>query len=166
MKPPNQKTSTSTLSPSCLQASRVTYSSSDFDKIYKLCVGSKQMRVVRQQKPLTPAKDKLELEHVEFWGPHNPALVSGSIYVSILMCEKTRKTWVLYFCLKDKFVDAFQIWLSRVENKLKCTLKTLCADGGGEFISIKLRVFGKKRGIVLKYAALYMRKENGLAERG
>lgn len=38
--------------------------------------------------------------------------------------------------------------------------------GGGEFISIKLRVFCKKRGIALKYAAPYMHKENSLAERG
>lgn len=47
-----------------LQASRVTYSGSDFDEIYELCVGSKQTCVVRQQKPLTQAKDKLEVVHV------------------------------------------------------------------------------------------------------
>ena len=47
-----------------LRASRVTYSGSGFDEIYELCVGSKQTRVVRQQKRLTPAKDKLEMVHV------------------------------------------------------------------------------------------------------
>ena len=62
-------------------------------------------------------------------------------------------------------MDAFQIWLPRVENESKCTLKTLRADEEGEFISIKLRVFCEKRRIALKYEAQYMHKENGLAER-
>lgn len=68
--------------------------------------------------------------------------------------------------MKDEFGDAFQIWLFRVENKSKCLLKTFCADGEEEFISIKFRVFCKNRGIALKYAAPYMHKENGLVERG
>ena len=73
---------------------------------------------------------------------------------------------MLYLCSKDEFVDTFQIWLPRVGNESKCTLKTLRADGKSEFISIQLRVFFEKREIVLKYATLYMHEENGLAERG
>lgn len=73
---------------------------------------------------------------------------------------------MLYFRLKDEFVDAFQIWLPKVENESKYLLKTFCADGGGEFISIKLRVFYKNRGMVLKYAISYIHEENGIVERG
>ena len=82
------------------------------------------------------------------------------------MCEHTGKTWTLYLKGKDDFVDAFQAWLPRAENESGCSLQTLRADGGGEFISAKLRNFCKKRGIVIKYAAPYMHEENGLAERG
>lgn len=60
----------------------------------------------------------------------------------------------------------FQIWLPKVENEASQTVKALCADGGGEFISIKLRSFCEKKSIALKYAALYMYEENGLAKRG
>lgn len=45
-------------------------------------------------------------------------------------------------------------------------MKTLRADGGGEFISVRLRLFCKKRGIAIRYAAPYVHEENGLAERG
>lgn len=45
-------------------------------------------------------------------------------------------------------------------------MKTLRADGGGKFISIKLRVFCEKRGIALKYVAPCMHEENELAKRG
>ena len=45
-------------------------------------------------------------------------------------------------------------------------MKALRADGGGEFISVKLRTFCKKRGITIKYVAPYIYKENGLAKWG
>ena len=45
-------------------------------------------------------------------------------------------------------------------------MKIFRADGGGEFISHKLWTFCKKRGILIKYAAPYVHKENRLAERG
>ena len=45
-------------------------------------------------------------------------------------------------------------------------MKILKADGGGEFISHKLRTFCEKRGISIKHAAPYVHEENGLAERG
>lgn len=44
-------------------------------------------------------------------------------------------------------------------------MKTLYAHGKEEFISIKVRNFYNKNGIILKYAASYMHKENGIAER-
>ncbi len=48
-----------------LRAFRIIDSGSDFDKICEPCVGSKQTRVVRQQKPMRPAEDKLEEVHVD-----------------------------------------------------------------------------------------------------
>lgn len=44
-------------------------------------------------------------------------------------------------------------------------MKALRADGGGEFISAKLKDFCKKKNITIKYAAPYMHEENGIAER-
>lgn len=82
------------------------------------------------------------------------------------MCEHSRKTWVLYLRTKDEFVDAFKIWLPRVETESNCKMGALRADGEGEFVSIKLRDFCKERGIQIRYATPYLHEENGLAERG
>ncbi len=41
----------------------------------------------------------------------------------------------------------------------------LQADSGGKFILVKLRLFCEKRGSTIRYAALYIHEENGLAER-
>lgn len=115
---------------------------------------------------MIPTTSKLKEVHADLWGPHNPPSQSGSVYAGILMCEHTRKTWTLYLRGKDDFVDAFQAWLPRVESESGCSMKVLRADGGGEFISKKLRLFCEKRGIAIKYAAPYVHEENGLAERG
>ena len=121
--------------------------------------------MVRWQKSMTPAEFKLKEVYVNLWGPHNPPSLSGSTYVSILVCEKMWKLWILYLRSQNEFVDTFQIWFPRLENKSKCSLKTLCADGGGEFIFIKLRVFCKNRRIALKYVAPYIYKKNKIAEK-
>lgn len=134
------------------------------DKLCAPCVGSKSTRVVRRNKSMTPTTSKLEEVHADLWGPHDPPSQSGSAYAAILMCEHTRKTWTLYLRGKDDFIDAFQTWLPRVEAESGCSMKMLRADGGGEFISTKLRLFCEKRGIAIKYAAPYVHEENGLAE--
>lgn len=43
-------------------------------------------------------------------------------------------------------------------------MKVFCANGEGEFISAKLKDFCNKKKITIKYATLYMPKENGVAE--
>lgn len=43
-------------------------------------------------------------------------------------------------------------------------MKTLKKNGGEELISIKLQFFYMKKGIVIKYVALYLYKENNLAK--
>lgn len=53
-----------------------------------------------------------------------------------------------------------------VEKQSNKLMKALRADGGGEFISAKLKDFCNKRGITIRYAASYMHEENGITERG
>lgn len=43
------------------------------------------------------------------YGISMKAFHSGNIYTAILVCEKTRKSQVLYLQLKDKFVNTCQI---------------------------------------------------------
>lgn len=152
--------------PDMNSAHQIRNDNNGISKLCAPCVGSKSTRVVKRDKTMTPTTDKLEEVHADLWGPHNPASQSGSVYAAILMYEHTRKTWTLYLRGKDDFEDAFQAWLPRVEVESGCSMKTLRADGGGEFISVRLRLFCKKRGIAIRYAAPYVHEENGLAERG
>ncbi len=146
-----------------MKASKIT--DSDFDEIYEPYMESKQTRVVRRYKPMIPAEEKLEEVHVDLWWSHDLPSLSGSVYAAILICEKTRKSWVLYLRSKDKFVDTFQNWLPKIEIESGQLMKTLRIDRGREFISIKLKGFCDKKSIALKYATPYRHEENGLAEK-
>ena len=77
---------------------------------------------------MTSINKKLEEVHIDLWGPHNPVFLFGSVYTAIPICKKTKKTWVLYFRSKDKFVDVFQIWFPKVENKSNYTIKAFYAN--------------------------------------
>lgn len=147
-------------------SSLLTTPDNDFDSLCTPCIASKQTRVVVQNKAMTKAKEKLDEVHVDLWGPHYPPSLSGKTYAAILVDANMRKSWVAYLRSKDEFVDAFQVWLPVVENQCSKSMKVLRADGGGEFISAKLKDFCDKKGITIKYAAPYMHEENGIAERG
>lgn len=72
---------------------------------------------------MTVTTSKLEEVHADLWGPHNPPSRSRDTYSAILMCEHTRKTWTLNLRGKDEFVDAFQVWLPKVEAESGCSMK-------------------------------------------
>lgn len=108
---------------------------------------------------------KLEEVHIKLWELYNPPSSYGATYATIFMCEHTRKTLVLYLQGKDKFVDTFQAWLPKVKAESGCSMKALRPNGERDFISIWLCEFCKKRGITIKYPALYVYEENGLAKR-
>lgn len=112
------------------------------------------------------AKKKLDQVYINLWGPHHLELLAGKTYVAILLDKKTHKTQVIYLQLKDQFINTFQIWLSKVEKKSNKSLKILHTDGEGGFILAKLKDICDWQGITIKYVALYMYEENGLAELG
>lgn len=123
------------------------------DKLCAFCVGSKSTQMVRWNKIMRPTTEKFEEVHTDLRGLHNPPSQSGSIYATILMCEHTWRTWTLYLGGKDNFVNAFQVWVSRIKAESRCSMKILRANDDREFILNKLRLFCKKRDILMQYAA-------------
>ena len=136
----------------------------NFDSICTSCIASKQTLVIIQNQPMKKANEKLNKIHIDLWGPDDPPFLSKKTYAGIQLNAKTQKSWVLYLRSKDKFVDVFQVWLPVVENQCNKSMKVFCANKKEEFISIKLKDFCNKKGIIINYAALYMPEENCLAE--
>lgn len=79
---------------------------SDFDNLYIPCISSKQTWTMIH-KPMTKVKKKLKEVNINLWGLYNPLLLSGNIYMAILLDVKIHKTWVTCLYSKDKFVNVF-----------------------------------------------------------
>lgn len=139
--------------------------SKNLDKLYNLCVGNKSTQVIKQNKSITVTMSKLEEVYIDLWGPSDLPSCSGAIYIKILICKHICRIWTLYRWGKDKFSNAFQAWLPKFKVESGYLMKSLRVDGGGKFLFIKLCDFYKKQGITIKYATLYMFKENRLANK-
>ena len=135
----------------------------NFEQLCDSCIESKHTKIIRHKK-MTLTTCKLQEIHADLWGPHDPPLLSRKFDVGLLLDEFTRKSWVLLLQNKDEFFDAFKLWLPRAK---ACGEKLgyLQTDGGGEFISAALKSSCNEKGITIGYAALYMHKENEIAER-
>ena len=86
----------------------------DVEQLCDHCIESKHTKIVRHKK-MTLTTRKLQEIHADLWGPHNRLLLSGKIYVGLLLDEFTCKSWVLLLRSKDKFFDAFKLWLPRAK---------------------------------------------------
>lgn len=50
---------------------------------------------------------KLEEIYIDLWEFHNSQFFLNSLYIVIFFYKQLQKTWILYFRLKDKFVNKF-----------------------------------------------------------
>lgn len=110
-----------------------------FNSFYILYIINKQTNTTIYNKKITKADKKIDKIHVDLWGLHYLAFLLRKKYTGILLDAKIWKTWIIYLQSKNKFLDKFQIWLSRMENKYKKLLKIFYVDGKREFILAKLK---------------------------
>lgn len=61
-------------------------------------------------------------------------------------------------------IDILQVWLPKVKNKSKITIKLLYTNKNKEFILAKSKELYKNKSITIKYTRLYKYKKNKLAK--
>ena len=66
---------------------------------------------------------------------------------------------------KDDVSPLIKELIIRLERQTDKVVKTVCTDGGGEFVSKELEGWFKERGIVHKKSAPHTPQQNGVAER-
>jgi hypothetical protein len=99
------------------------------------CVYGKQKRVrflrVRKEKK----NERLDLVHIDVWGPAQVSSLGGSNYYVTFIDDGTRKTWV--YCIRKKYdvFYTFKKFKYLVENETGKKLKCLKLDNGGEYCS-------------------------------
>lgn len=142
----------------------INNTNSNFDTLYLSYIASKQTQIIICNKLMTKIDKKLDEVYINLWRPYYLLALSNKAYAIILLNAKTRKTWAFYLYFKNEFMNAFQIWLPKIEKENKQWMKTFCTDERKEFISIKLKDICNKKDIIIKYITSYMYEENGLVE--
>ena len=73
----------------------------------------KRVRLLRVRKE--NKSEKLELVHIDVWGPAQVSSLAGSRYYVTFIDDATRKTWI--YCIQNKsdVFDTFKKWKALVD---------------------------------------------------
>lgn len=82
--------------------------------------------------------------------------------MAILLDQFTYKSWILMLKSKKDFFNIFKLSFLRAK-AYRSKLHYIQIDNGGEFISTVFQTFYKEQGTKIRYAALYIYKENDIA---
>ena len=125
----------------------------DFD-MCESCILGKQKNVSFLKTGRTPKAEKLELIHIDLWGPSSVAFLGGSRYYITFIDDSSRKVRV-YF-LKNKFdiFKTFKKWNAMVEIETSLKVKYLRSDNGGEYIDGRFSEYCAAQGIRMEKTIL------------
>lgn len=93
-----------------ISLNKVINSSEVVEKLYNLCIESKDTKIIKYKK-ITPITRKLQEIYGDLWRSHNLPLLSRNIYTAVLLNKFTRKSKILLFWSKNEFFDSFKLWL-------------------------------------------------------
>jgi hypothetical protein len=129
------------------------------------CILSKGKRKPHDH-PIEPGKHNLELVYSDVVGPMPVKGYDGSRYLVTFTCDRSKLTKVYLIKTKGEVYDCFIHFKKHFERPdLGWVIKRLHDDGGGEYISNKLKAFLFKNGIDLELTEPYTSQMNGPAER-
>nr|GEZ44051.1 hypothetical protein [Tanacetum cinerariifolium] len=135
----------------------------DFEKCVS-CMSGKMAR-----KPYTHqverAKDLLRLIHTDVCGPFKIMSRQGASYFVTFTDNFIRYGYVYLLKHKHEVFETFKVFQKEVENQLGKTIKSLCSDRGGEYMSQEFFDHLKDHGIIAHRTPPYTSQHNGVSER-
>ncbi|NBU34777.1 hypothetical protein EBS40_09225, partial [bacterium] len=131
------------------------------------CLLGKAQRLPFPKTSRTKAQHKLELVHVDLWGPARvPTFGKQSVYVLSILDHYTSYHW--FYLLKSKestvVLEVLKRWLALAERQSERKLKVIRTDNGTEFkgaVEDWLRDLGIQRQLTVPYSP----QQNGRVER-
>nr|GEX32405.1 hypothetical protein [Tanacetum cinerariifolium] len=136
-------------------------------KAFEKCVSCMSGKMAR--KPYTHqverAKDLLRLIHTDVCGPFKFMSRQGASYFITFTDDFSRYGYVYLLKHKHEVFETFKVFQKEVENQLGKTIKSLCSDRGGEYMSKEFLDHLKDHGIIAHSTPPYTSQHNGVSER-
>nr|GFA04283.1 hypothetical protein [Tanacetum cinerariifolium] len=111
------------------------------------------------------AKDLLGLIHTDVCGPFKIVSIQGASYFVTFTDDFSRYDYVYLLKHKHEVFETFKVFQKEVENQLGKTIKSLCSDRGGEYMSQEFLDHLKEHGIIAYRTPLYTSQNNEVSER-
>jgi transposase InsO family protein len=88
------------------------------------------------------------LVHTDVWGPSRVVSLSGYRWFVSFIDDFSRTSWV--YLLKDTsdVFSVFQMFHKMVQNQFNTSIKIVCSDNGGEYMSGNLGMYFREQGII------------------
>ncbi|GJT00893.1 retrotransposon protein, putative, ty1-copia subclass [Tanacetum coccineum] len=133
-------------------------------KKYVSCMSGKMAR-----KPYTHqverAKDLLGLIHTDVCGSFRTMSRQGASYFFTFTDDFSHYGYVYLLKHKHEVFETFNAFQKKVENQLGKTIKSLCFDRGGKYMSQKFLDHLKEHGIIAHRTPPFTPQHNGVSER-
>ncbi|GKA93037.1 retrotransposon protein, putative, ty1-copia subclass [Tanacetum coccineum] len=136
-------------------------------KSFEKCVSCMSGKMA--QKPYSHqaewAKDLLGLIHTDVCCPFRIVSRQGANYFITFTEDFSRYGYVYLLKYEHDVFETFKVFQKEVENQLRMTIKALCSDHGGEYMSQEFLDHLKEHGIIAHHTPLYTLQHNGVSER-
>jgi hypothetical protein len=106
-----------------------------------------------------------ERVHIDIWGPARTPTLSGARYMLTCQDDHTRRTQIFFLHKKSQALQAFQDYITLVENHCESTVKTVRSDNGSEFTSHNFARLLADNGIEAMPIPVDAHSQNGRVER-
>nr|GEY66085.1 hypothetical protein [Tanacetum cinerariifolium] len=136
-------------------------------RAFEKCVSCMSGKMAR--KPYTHqverAKDLLGLIHTDVCGVFKIMSRQGESYFVTFTDDFSHYGYVYLLKHKHEVFETFKVFQKEVENQLGKTIKSLCSDRGGEYMSQEFLDHLKDHGIIAHRTPPYTSQHNGVSDR-
>ena len=91
--------------------------------------------------------------------------IAGFRYTLAVIDDHSQARWKRFLKHKNDAKGEIITLITKLEMFTERKVKTICFDGGGEFLDTELRNWFKLKGITLEISAPDMQQQNGVAKR-
>ncbi|KAI0527296.1 hypothetical protein KFK09_002895 [Dendrobium nobile] len=114
---------------------------------------------------VTHTTKPLELLHSDVWGPSSVTTKQGFRYYLLIIDDYSRYSWIFPLLFKSNVMHTFINFIKLIENQTNHKVKTICTDGGGEYMHHQLQQYFTSKGIQHQVSCAYTPEQNGVSER-
>ncbi|GKB64791.1 retrotransposon protein, putative, ty1-copia subclass [Tanacetum coccineum] len=141
------------------------FNSTDINSFEK-CVSCMSGKMARKSysHQVERAKDLLGLIHTDVYGPFRTVSRQRASYFVTFIDDFSRYGYVYLLKHKHEVLETFKVFQKEVENQLRKTIKSLCYDRGGEYISQEFLDHLKEHEIIAHRTPSYTPQHNGMSE--